>query len=313
LRQLGGVSVMYQRSLDMVSSSEMAVHADVFFAYSRLSLEREVRNGSQISYSVVAGYLGDHRFPLLRVHAERVRAELRKNGAEHIMAFFDEDSADERWDIGHSLQRENYVFLLEKLLDDTTFGLVLKPKVSQTLRSRLGAVSDLLSEAIHTGRCFVFEGGPVHSKFPPAVAALASDVAVSGHLCAPTAGLESALAGVPTLLLDREGWRVSPLYDLGVGNVVFEVWDDLWKTYVDHRTRVHVPGFGDWSAILNRFDPFQDGRAAQRMAQYLEWMLEGLRQGLSRDHVLADAAERYADVWGQDKIQTVPMLENAKT
>src|SRR6185503_2015501 len=98
---------------------------------------------------------------------------------------------------------------------DKRFGLVLKPKVPKTLRARLGPVNHLLSRAIETGRCFVFEGGPIHSKFPPAVAALAADVAVNGHLCAPTAAFESALAGVPTLLMDREGWHVSPLYDLG--------------------------------------------------------------------------------------------------
>jgi len=306
LQELGGVSAIYQRSLDFVSSSEMAIATDLFFGFSHDSVEREARNGSQIGYSVVTGYLGDHRLAPLRNYAAQVRAELQKSGAEHVMAFFDENSsADERWHTGHHLQQEAYAFLLEKVLEHRWFGLVLKPKQPATLRARLGPVAEILSRAIRTGRCYVFEGGSLFPKFPPAVAALASDVAVHGHLCAATAGFEAALAGVPTLLMDREGWPFSPLYKLGVGRVVFKNYEDLWQTYLSHARNQHkIPGFGDWSTILDRLDPFRDGRAAQRMGQYLEWILNGLKQGVDRDTVLAAAAERYGERWGYDKIRT---------
>jgi hypothetical protein len=306
LQELGGVSAIYQRSLDFVSSSEMAIAADLFFGFSHDSVEREARNGSQIGYSVVTGYLGDHRFALLRNYAAQVRAELQKNGAEHIMAFFDENSsADARWHTGHQLQRETHAFLLEKVLEHRWFGLVLKPKQPGTLRARLGPVAVLLSKAIQTGRCHIFEGGSLYPKFPPAVAALAADIAVHGHLCAATAGMEAALAGVPTLLMDREGWPISPLYELGVGRVVFKSCEDLWQTYLTHsRSGMKVPGFGDWSTLLDRLDPFRDGQAAQRMGQYLQWVLDGLKEGLGRETALADAADRYCDSWGYDKVRT---------
>src|SRR5262249_11979274 len=157
--------------------------------------------------------------------------------------------------------------------------------------------------AIRTGRCFVFEGGPVEAKFPPAVAASASDVAVNGHLCAPTAALEAVLAGTLTVLMDPEGWRLRPLYNLGVGRGWFTDWPDLWETFVmQTQGRIKVPGFGDWSSMLDRFDPFRDGHAAERMGQYLQWLLDGLKQGLDREEAMADAAERYCDVWGVDKV-----------
>jgi hypothetical protein len=38
------------------------------------------------------------------------------------------------------------------------------------------------------------------------------------------------------------------------------------------------------------------------MGIYLQWLLEGFKAGLSRETVMADAAERYAAQWGQDKI-----------
>lgn len=306
LKELNGVSAIYQRSLEVVPDSELAIAADLFFGFSHDSVECVSRNGSQIGYSVVTGYLGDHRFPLLHGEAAQVRANLQKRGAEHIVAFFDENSTDdERWQIGHSQPRESYAFLLEKVLEHSWFGLVLKPKVHTTLRTRLGPVAELLSRALATGRCYIFEGGPLQSKYPPAVAALASDVAVHDHLCSGTAGVEAALAGVPTLLLDRENFGVSPLYELGVGRVVFNDWKDLWETYLKHsRSHAAPEGFGDWSPMLDRLDPFRDGHAAQRMGQYLQWTLDGLKEGRGRETALADAAERYCDRWGYDKVRS---------
>lgn len=57
--------------------------------------------------------------------------------------------------------------------------------------------------------------------------------------------------------------------------------------------------------MLDELDPFRDGQAAQRMGNYLEWVSEGLKAKLPRETVLANAAERYAKIWGQDKVLAV--------
>lgn len=49
---------------------------------------------------------------------------------------------------------------------------------------------------------------------------------------------------------------------------------------------------------MDELDPFRDGRAAQRIGAYLQWLLGGFDAGLDRETVLADAAERYAARWG---------------
>ena len=54
--------------------------------------------------------------------------------------------------------------------------------------------------------------------------------------------------------------------------------------------------------MLDELDPFRDGRAAERMADYINWLLEGLNAGLSRDSAMAEAAERYSAQWGKDKV-----------
>lgn len=307
LQSLGGITAIYQRALEEFPSPETTIATDIVFGFSQGGSDIEQRQHSVIPYYVITGYIGDHRFPLLREHAQAVRRKLQQHGASRVLAIFDENSLDDsRWHTGHELQRDNYLFWLEKVLSEPWLGLVLKPKVPSTLRRRLGEVADLLKRAEETGRCFVFEGGTLHGSYPPAVAALASDVAIHGHLCAATAGFEAALAGVPTLLMDREGWPVSKLCRLGKRRVVFTEWQDVWAACQDHwNAPLGMPGFGDWSPMLNELDPFRDGRAAERMGTYLKWLLDGLQSGRPRDIVMADAAERYCKTWGQDKVTEI--------
>ncbi len=307
LQQVGGVSTLYQRAFEEFPSPETTIAVDVFFGFSSKGIDLERGAHSVIPYYITTGYLGDHRFPLLHQQAQAVRHQLQQAGAKQILAFFDENSGnDDRWHTGHRFMRVNYQFLLEKVLSEPWFGLVLKPKIPSTLRRRLGPVAELLTQAEATGRCFVFGGGPLHGSYPPVAAALVADVAIHGHLCAATAGVESALAGKPTLLIDREGWPISSLYDLGLGKVVFTEWDALWDVYMEHqKLSSGVPGFGDWSTKLHEFDPFRDGQAAERMGTYLQWLIEGFKSGLDREVVMADAAERYAKAWGWDKVGEV--------
>ncbi|HEY2922164.1 MAG TPA: hypothetical protein VGK77_24550 [Candidatus Binatia bacterium] len=304
LQELGGATVIYQRACQVDPAPEIAVNADIMFGYSPKDAEVERRSGSRISYHVAVGYFGDHRFPLLREPARVTREQIKSSGARWILAFFDENSGpDERWHTGNRFQAENYQFLLEKVLAEPWLGLVLKPKVPRTLRDRLGDVAKLLDRAIATGRCVLYEGGTLHGSHPPALAALSADLAIHGHLCAATAGLESALAGTPTLLLDREGWHVSPLYELGVGKVAFTDWPSLWNRVLEHwNTPKGIPNFGDWSPMLDVLDPFRDGCAAERMGTYIQWLIEGFKNGLDRQTVMANAAERYSHIWGSGKI-----------
>ncbi|MQF67075.1 hypothetical protein FIM07_01365 [SAR202 cluster bacterium AD-802-F09_MRT_200m] len=304
LESLGGITVNYQRSCELYDCPDIAGIADVTFKFSQDSLDTEIRSGSTAKYHVINGYLGDHRSQKLRENARDIRDTLQRKGAKHVVTFLDESTHDDdRWVIGHRAMREDYTFLLEKVLAEPWFGLIIKPKKPTSLRERIGSVSELLEKAEATGRVFLFEDGGIQGWYPPAAAALAADLTIHEHLIGATAGLESALAGAPTLLLDREAAQVESLYRLGVGRVVFTDWERLWEACLQHWAGPEgFPELGDWSPILNEFDPFRDGRAAERMGTYIQWMLEGLRAGLDRETVMAEAAERYCAKWGEDTI-----------
>ena len=304
----GGVTALYQRAFESDPSPITTVSADVVFGFSDATAVVERRSGSEARYHVTTGYLGDHRFELLREASGVIRRNLQSHGAQRIMAFFDENSReDARWHFSHQDVQKNFGFLIQKVLDEPWFGLVIKPKLPRHLRMRLGPVAELLVQAEATGRCYVFDDNGFRGFHPPVAAGLAADIAVHSHLSAATAGVESALAGVPTLLLDQEGWSESPFYGLGTGKVVFTSWDDLWAACLDEwssDTGGH-PRLGDWSPMLEELDPFRDGRAAERMGTFLDWLLKGFKEGKTREEAMAEAAQLYGERWGADKITDI--------
>jgi len=59
---------------------------------------------------------------------------------------------------------------------------------------------------------------------------------------------------------------------------------------------------GDVSPILDQLDPFRDGKASQRIGEYVNWYLESLGQNSSKMAALKTASEKYAEKWGADKV-----------
>jgi len=308
IKEAGGISVVWQMAFVGYKAIQCTMDTDIAFHYSNLSVDMEQQLGSKIGYHVITGYPKDYATPLLRKQAMDLRAKLKSSGAEKIVMVIDENSVDDpRWHTGHTLQRDNYRFILEKVLETPWLGVVFKPKTSKSLRRRLGEVEELLVEAEATGRCYVYEESGRHStSAPPILAGLSADVCIHGHLCAGTAALECALEGIPTLLIDREGCPESKLYELPEGKVIFKNWLDAIDALMEYfKAPQGIPGFGDWSEIIGEFDPFRDGKAANRIGTYLHWLIQGYEQGLNRDIIMADAAQRYSKIWGNDKVISI--------
>ena len=305
IRYAGGISVYWPVSFDGYTAVECASSSDIIFSYSHFSAELEKHNGASYKYNIITGYPKDYAGKLLKDEALQLRNKLKKNGAEKIVFVIDENSIDDdRWHTGHQLQRENYSFILEKMLEIPWLGVVFKPKAARTLRQRLGPVAELLKEAEETGRCFIYETSNRYTtSAPPILAGLSADICIHGHLCAGTAALECALEGLPTLLIDREGMPASKLQELPRGKVIFDDWPSAIEAIISHFSRHNgIKGFGDWSAILDELDPFRDGLAAYRMGSFLKWLMDCLEQGMSREDVMHIAATKYAQAWGEDKV-----------
>lgn len=303
LAELGGVSVSFQRHDEPVPNLHRARAVDVHFGFGPRQVAIERASRSSIGEFVVSGYPFDQAFVRVRANARALRHRLEARGAKFVVCFFDEHSlTDPRRGPSHAYRAENYRFLLERLLADPTLGLVFKPKKASTLRARLGDHVRLLDRALVTGRCALFEEGVVATPVLPCEASQAADVAI-GLLFGTTAGFESALAGTPTLFLDRERTLDHPLYEMGPGRVVFADWESLWRGLEAYRRDPHSqPGFGVWSPTIERLDPYRDGRAAERIGRYIGWLAEELSAGAPPAQAISAASKRFSDRWGAEMI-----------
>ena len=307
IKSYGGISAVWQAAFDGVAFIGGQTFADLIFSYSDYSDKIEKKLNSKYRYNIITGYTRDYAAPLLKKEANILRNKLKKHGAKKIIFAIDENSIDDnRWHPGHVLQRENYSFILEKLIEIPWLGVIFKPKQPKTLRRRLGEINELLVEAERTGRCFIYEDYGRHTtSAPPLLAGLSADVCIHGHLSAGTAALECAFEGIPTLLIDREGCPNSKLYQLPKGKVIFRDWPESIDAVLEHfQIPGGIPGFGDWSEIIDEFDPYRDGKAAYRIGTYLHWLIQGFKEGHDRETIMADAAGRYIEIWGADKVHS---------
>lgn len=304
LEKNNGIYALQQLMFDGYENEECIFESDVYFAFSNFSFEIDKKIKSKCPYYIITGYPRDYAKHHLEQEAKMIRQQLKANGANYIIAVFDENSyQDERWDVGHSSQEESYRYMLELILEHDHLGVIFKPKVANTLRSRLPNINPLLDTALQTGRCVIFEETITYTtKAPPLLAALAADISIHAHLYAGTASLECVLQGLPCLLIDREGAK-SKLNELPKGKVVFDNWPQCIDALLTHlNSKNGIEGFGDWSSIVNDLDPFRDGLAAKRIGTYLNWMIKDFDAGFDREDVLRRAAKRYAEAWGSDKV-----------
>lgn len=305
IAQVDGIMTAYQRAYEGLPCAQITLAVDIYFGFSNSGARVEAESLSHIQYHVAVGLMSDHRNDLVNDEARKMRTYLEGRGAKHIVAFYDENSADDaRWLSGHDWAQTDYAFWLEKVLEESNFGLILKPKRPATLRQRLGQVVDLLDQALATERCYLYSED-TQGYVTPVQAAKSADVAVHCSLYATTAGMEAALAGIPALI-KCDGYKKNPLYQVGYDKFVFDAWADLWLACQD----VWQDGGQErclkaWEPVLYDLDPFRDGRAAERMGTYLHWLVAGFEQGLSRETVMAQAAERYGSLWGWDYVSEV--------
>ena len=302
----GGISFLWQTSYYEFPNPSASVFSDIYFCYSSSLAAVELSSQSKIKYIVSVGYIFDHQFDRLKSTSISIRKKIQKHGAKKIVSFFDGGSAlDDRWSYGNRSLQEDYEFWLEKILTEKWLGLIIKSKKPGDLLQRLGKISVLLNEAIKTGRCCCLGEANHYEKdleTRPALAAMASDIAIHQRLDAGSAGVEAILSGTPTLMYDRYKLKDSQFYGSNQNNIVFNQWNEMWDALIVAWENSSSNNLGDWTTIIDNIDPYRDGKASERMIYYIESLQEGLSHGINRDEIMEEVSQRYTDIWGEDKV-----------
>lgn len=307
--RVGGVSLSYQYSCaDYVYDYPVWLSAGedahlVFSSFLRPYLD-SVKTPTR--HMLEIGYPYSSFIESLKGSAEvgEIRSDLARHGAECVISFFDENSVDLWYATGaHEKPQEYYEFLLTWLLEDPTLGLVIKPKSAPNLIARLGPVAELLERALATGRCRILMSDRVVGETYPAKVALMSDLSI-GIAMGATAALEARLAGVPTLLIEHNEMVSGVFKGRKTEQIVFNDWTDLRRAVEKWRNDEPLyAGLGDWSEFLADLDPFDDGKASERIDGYVSYLYTALAQGVGKDQALEDASARYSEKWGRQDVR----------
>ncbi|MBI5888765.1 MAG: hypothetical protein HZB82_08670 [Deltaproteobacteria bacterium] len=304
LRDAGGVSISYQVSNWPIPNVILGTGADIFFMFGPHYLKNFLKGGACNDAVVYTGYTSDYSFAAVKERARDLRERLVGSGAQFVVAYFDENSAGGRMSIiPHKTAAVIYKRLLELVVADGTIGLICSPKRPKTLLKRMPELSSLLKKAKDTGRCLFIEGEYATDKYP-AESAQASDLVIT-LLIGGTTALESHLCGQRAVFLDLEGFYSYTEYEWGRNTIVFDDMDALISAIERFRQDGQAnDALGNPALIrtLNEKDPFRDGKAAERMGQYLNWLLEAFNQGGTRQDAIASANSKYAEQWGKENI-----------
>jgi hypothetical protein len=264
----------------------------VIFSWGKHSTRVLLGSGTPAKHMLISGcIINDSYDEEAQKSAKDFALKLRSQGVRCILSFFD-----------NSIPPRNiYRKLLEWLLEDPQLGLLIKSKGNTWSGIQEDGLDGLVARAINTGRIHTLP-----SSASPADAGVVSDFSIG--FFSYSAIVTSSLKGARVLFLSSE--RVEEpqksyrtLDSLGPNRCVFSDFDLMKRAVQEYISNPKSnPELGDVTPVLDDFDPFRDGKAGDRISEYMSWYLEGLDNDLKRDDSLNLATQKYADKWGADKV-----------
>jgi len=302
LEALGGVSVSFQRSNKPIPQVPYSSFADAYFLFGPHYLPI-IQNDLSVNDTVLCcGFITDYSFKEVAGNSKALRERITSRGVEFVICYFDENSSDDRMAIlPNHRSAEIYEKLLELVINDETLGMICSPKRPRTLRKRLPRINRVIEEAEATGRCLFLDGDVMVNNYPTE-AAQASDLVIT-LLLGGTTYLESVLSGARTVCLDLEALYSYDEYKWGKETVIFDNLNNLMAAIKKFRNCPASFGrFGNSPIIqtIGRKDPFRDGRAAERIGNYIKWLIDSFGNKKTREEALEYAGQAYMNEWGAE-------------
>ncbi|MEQ8330661.1 MAG: hypothetical protein RH859_09390 [Longimicrobiales bacterium] len=271
-RETGMKTLAFQYSNLIFASPLMLSTADRFLVFSRAFEPLWSVDGFRPRRFEATGYVFDGAQERVRPRSEALRAKLEAHGARYVLCYFDESVQTDRWGLFSAEDhRSEFLELARFVLDDPSVGLVVKTQFRRNSPSQRYADESLFERLQATGRyCELLTGEHRNIVFP-IEGSLAADLSI-GHLAGATAALEAAVAGGRAVLINAYGVETLHDQEYARGRIVFPSLGAVLEAVREERENESEGSLGDWSPIVDRFDPFLDGRAAARMRAVIESM-----------------------------------------
>lgn len=297
LKDCGGICVCYQLSNYCKPHYFLSTTADVYFSFGPYYKSILQDAGSSIDYLIYSGYITDYSFKPIKERASKLlRQNLEREGVKFVIAFFDEAFGQI---IPIGLASKIHDFFAKLVLDNPEIGIVHKPK-----RMNFRSESKILDSAVATNRYIILKEGSGLPSAYPSEASQAADLAI-GLLIGGTTVLESILSGVPAFYLDMERLYMLEEYKYGKDVFVFDDLEKLQEAIFRFKSNKNSFKYPDaFIKVLYTKDPFRDGKAINRIGDFIFWVLEKFNKEETRKTALEYALRRYAQKWDKKTIES---------
>ena len=283
LAQLGGITVTQQYSVSIffgVSTSTSTVH----LYFGRRS--GEIKAPLLSDFSLMNGYVFKGSLLASRDIVRELKSTLARAGVLRSVCFSEENPAPE---FKARFVFPVYRFLMEKVLAEPQFGVLIKPKKDSTVAVLEKEMGSLFDRARRTGR-FIVLGW----HYYPGVVAQAVDLA-AGVL--GTSTLEAAVMGRRTVHLNTRG-ALPAFFHGAEGNIYDTV--EGFTTAIETVLRLG-PGCGigrHSTDFLQSVDHYGDGLAGERMEHIGLGYVSELEKGATPEKALERTMAGFDSRWG---------------
>jgi hypothetical protein len=259
--QYSNMSIM--NPIMMSSADEYILFSDM---YEKIFKCDDIKPKKFLSFGYLYNGIGIH----VKKESDLIRLNLISLGVNFIVGYFDESVQFDKWAFFTKRAHLHELNLLaKKVIEDSTFAVIVKSQFLYSTPSKLYPDNKFILDAKSTGRFIELSQGIVRNDIYPTQVALASDLCIS-HKIGATAGLESALLGKKTLLInspptfgftDHLYFKTDIVYP-NMDEAIFAI--DAYRKGDSKKQEL-----GDWKDIINNFDPYIDNRAVLRLRNHI--------------------------------------------
>jgi hypothetical protein len=216
---------------------------------------------------VITGYPYREVIKHVKQPAEKIRSSLHSKGATMIIGYFDETIVPGKFSLTNKEHHHYEVSkLAELVISNKEIAVIIKTQFIKNNIASQYSLDQTIQGALNTGRLIdLCHGSDIRNTAYPTEVALASDICV-GNMVGGTASLEVALSGNRSAVINPYNFEASWKHLLSGQNIVFPDLDHFLLAMQDiHKIDINSTSLGDWSSIINEFDPHHNEFSFERI------------------------------------------------
>jgi len=263
---------------------------DVYFIWGQINRDWKINSHYRPKYLLTSGIIWD-----MSKENINIGLSLRKkfnDKVKYIMTLTDITFKD----LSVDAFIKYYTTFLSYANKHHEWGVLIKPKKNRIWKDMGDNINNLVNELDSQKRLVVAK-----TQQSAMIAAYASDICIG--LLINSAAVLAACRGAFSVCWDISGTPGHPLYNSDKSIIIHQHLADIVEILDNISKTSHSKFIRDENnSILNKIDPFRDGKGPNRVAQFIQNYITYINNQLNSNEALDKACNDYANDYGEDKV-----------